>query len=190
MVLGGQLLLNPVRSPGDSTDVAMSERNATVPSVQIAMATIANRDLLLEPSDAKLRSEAGRSSTNNADARKAFEPSERVVPRLYDIEVPSDLLSGWLAHARGGSQIPAAELEPLVRSLQAFGSSQNVAILFDEALQTRIPQPTPPGVPKQTSVMRLRVYDLRQQPADDLLRGITVKTTQRLAPGYFVTFRP
>jgi hypothetical protein len=190
MVLGGQLLLNPARSPGDATDMAMSERSATVPSIQVAMATIANRDLLLEPSDAKLRSETGRSSTNTADARKAPEASERVVPRLYDIEVSSDLVSGWLAHAREGSPIPSAELEPLVGSLQAFNSSQNVAILFDEALQTRIPQPTPPGVAKQTSAVRLRVYDLRQQPADDLLRGISVKTTQRLAPGYLVTFRP
>jgi hypothetical protein len=43
---------------------------------------------------------------------------------------------------------------------------------------------------KQTSVMRSRVYDLRQQPADDLLKVINIKTTQRLAPGYFVTLGP
>jgi hypothetical protein len=187
MVLGGQLLLNPVRSP---TDTAISERSAAVPSIQVAMATIASRDLLLEPSDVKLRSEPGRSSTNSADARKAPEASERVVPRFYDIEVPSDLLAGWMARARGGSQIPAAELEPLVGHVQTFNSSQDLAILFDEALQTRLPQPTPPGVPKQTSVTQLRVYDLKQQPADDLLKAISTTTTAKFPPGYFVTLRP
>ncbi len=188
VVVAGQLLLSPLRGPG--TDTAESERMATGPSIQVAMATIANRDLLLEPSDAKHRGEPGRSSTNNADARKAPEATERVVPRLYDIDVPSELLAGWMARARTGSRIPLADLAPLVGNLQAFASSQNVAILFDEALQGRIPEPTPPGIPKQTSMTRLRVYDLRQQPADDLLKGIGIKTTQRLAPGYFVTFRP
>jgi hypothetical protein len=191
MVLGGGLLLNLVRDPSASrTDTAVSERIATVPSIQVAMATIANRDLLLEPSDVKLHSDAGRSSTSNANPRKAPETSESIVPRFYDIEVPSDLLASWMARARGGSPIPSAELEPLVGGLQTFNSLGNIAILFDEALQTRLPQPTPPGVPKQTSVMRLRVYDLRQQPADDLLKAIRIKTTQRLAPGYFVTLRP
>jgi hypothetical protein len=112
------------------------------------------------------------------------------VPRFYDIEVPSDVLAGWLARARNGSQIPSAELQPLVGRLQAFSSSQDLAILFDEAVQTRLPQPTPPGVPRQTSVMQLRVYDLKQQPADDLLKAISIKTTQKREPGYFVTLKP
>jgi hypothetical protein len=38
--------------------------------------------------------------------------------------------------------------------------------------------------------MRLRVYDLRQQPADDLLKGISIKASQRLVAGYFVTLAP
>ena len=46
VVLGGELLLRPVRSPGDATGMATSERSARVPSIQVAMATIANRDLL------------------------------------------------------------------------------------------------------------------------------------------------
>jgi hypothetical protein len=192
MVLGGELLLNPVRSPtGTGHDAEEANNNANDPAspVQVAMATIVNRDLLLEPSDAKLRGEAGRSSTGNTSPRKAPETSESVVPRFYDIEVPSDLLAGWMARARAGSQIPSAELAPLVGGLQTFKSSHNIAILFDEALRTRIVE-TPPGVPKQTSVTRLRVYDLRQQPADDLLKGISIKTSQTLAPGYFVTVRP
>src|SRR5262249_49070967 len=112
------------------------------------------------------------------------------VPRFYDIEVPSDLLAGWMGRARNGSQIPPAELEPLVGSLQTFNSAPNVAILFDEALQTRLPEPAPPGAPKQTSVARVRVYDLRQQPADDILKAISTNTSPNLAPGYFVTLRP
>jgi len=187
VVLGRELLLNPVPSP---TDTATSEQSATVPSIQVAMATIANRDLLLEPSDVKLHGEARRSSTSSANSRKAPGTSEIIVPRVYDIEVPSNLLAGWMVLARAGSRIPSAELEPLVGSLQAFNSSGNIAILFDQALLTRIPQPTPPGVARQTSVTRLRVYDLRQQPSDDLLKAISIKTTQGLMPGYFVTLRP
>jgi hypothetical protein len=192
MILGGELLLNPVRSPtgtGHEAKEANNNPNDLASSVQVAMATIANRDLLLEPSDVKLRGEAGRSSMGNANPRKAPETSENVVPRFYDIEVPSDLLAGWMAHARAGSQIPSAELAPLVGGLQAFKSSQNVSILFDEALRTRILE-TPPGVPKQTSMTRLRVYDLRQQPSDELLKGISIKTSQSIAPGYFVTLKP
>ena len=192
MILGGELLLNPVRSPtgtGHEAKEANNNPNDLASSVQVAMATIANRDLLLEPSDVKLRGEAGRSSMGNANPRKALETSENVVPRFYDIEVPSDLLAGWMAHARAGSQIPSAELAPLVGGLQAFKSSQNVSILFDEALRTRILE-TPPGVPKQTSMTRLRVYDLRQQPSDELLKGISIKTSQSIAPGYFVTLKP
>ena len=192
MVLGGELLLNPVRSPtGTGHEAKEANNNPSDPAspVQVAMATVANRDLLLEPSDVRLRGEAGRSSTGNANPRKAPETSESVVPRFYDIEVPSDLLAGWMARARAGSRIPSAELAPLVGGLQTFKSSQNVAILFDEALRSRIVE-TPPGVPKQTSMARLRVYDLRQQPADDLLKGISIKTSQTLAPGYFVTLSP
>jgi hypothetical protein len=194
LVLGGELLLNPARSPtGTGHDTQQANSNPTdaaVPSVQVAMATIANRDLLLEPSDTKLRADPGRSSAGNASPRKELGTSENVVPRFYDIEVPSDLLAGWMARARSGSEIPAAELEPLVGRVQTFNSSQNLAILFDEALQTRLLQPTPPGVPKQTSVTQLRVYDLRQQPADDLPKALSIKTTQKLAPGYFVTLGP
>jgi hypothetical protein len=201
MVLGGELLLNAARSPNgigqdakqannNPTDAPPPERSATVPAVQVAMATIANRDLLTEPSDVKLRSEPGRSSSNNADPRRAPGTSESVVPRFYDIEVPSDLLAGWMARARSGSQIPSTELAPLVGSLQTFDSLQNMAILFDEALQARIGQGAPPGIAKQASATRLRVYDLRQQPADDLLKAISIKTAQKLAPRYFVTLRP
>jgi hypothetical protein len=192
MVLGGELLLNPVRNPtgtGHEAKEANNNPNDPASSVQLAMATIANRDLLLEPSDVKLRGEAGRSSTGNANPRKAPETSESVAPRFYDIEVPSDLFAGWMARARAGSQVPLAELAPLVGGLQTFKSSRNVAILFDEALRTRIAE-SPPGVPKQASMTRLRVYDLRRQPADELLNGISVKTSQTLAPGYFVTLRP
>jgi hypothetical protein len=192
MVLGSELLLNPLRSPtgtGQAAKEANNDPNDPASSVQVAMATIANRDLLLEASDGKLRGEAGRSSAGNANPRKTPETSERVVPRVYDIEVPSDLLAGWLARATAGSQIPSAELAPLVGGLQTFKASQNIAILFDEALRTRIAE-TPPGVQKQTSVTALRVYDLGQQPADDLLKGISIKTGQKLAPGYFVTLRP
>jgi hypothetical protein len=192
MVLGGELLLNPVRSPtgtGHEAKEADNNPNDPASSVQVAMATIANRDLLLEPSDVKLRGEAGRSSMGNANPRKAPETSESVVPRFYDIEVPSDLLAGWMARARAGSQLPSAELASLVGGLQTFKSSQNVAILFDDALRTRIPE-TPPGVAKQTSMTRLRVYDLRQQPSDELLKGISIKTSQNIAPGYFVTLKP
>ncbi len=195
MVLGGELLLNPVRNPNgighdakeannNPTDTAASER-----PIQVAMATIANRDLLVEPSAMKLRSAEGRSGTNNLGAREGSGTSESVVPRFYDVEVPTDSLAGWMAHARSGSGIPLAELEPLVGSPQTFKSLQNIAILFDEALRTRIVE-TPPGVRKQTSVTRLRVYDLKQQPADDLLKAINIKTSQKLAPGYFVTLRP
>jgi hypothetical protein len=194
LVLGGELLLNPMRGPsGIGRDAQQANDNPTdaaVPSVQVAMATIANRDLLVEPSDMKLRADPGRSSAGNANPRKEPRTTESVVPRFYDIEVPSDLLAGWMAQARNGSPIPSAELEPLVGGVQTFNSSQNVAILFDEALQTRLPQPTPPGVTKQASVIQLRVYDLRQQPADDLLKAITIKAPQQLAPGYFATLRP
>jgi hypothetical protein len=192
MVLGGELLLNPVRSPtGTGYEAKETNNNPNDPAspVQVAMATIANRDLLLEPSDAKLRGDAGRSSTGNANPRKAPETSESVVPRFHDIEVPSDLLAGWMARARADSQIPSAELTPLVGGLQTFKPSQNIAIVFDEALRTRIAE-TPPGVPKQTSMTRLRVYDLRQQPEDELLKGISIKTSQNIAPGYFVTLKP
>jgi len=191
MVLGGNLLLNRGRSPNgigtDATGTVASERIGTVPTIQLAMATIANRDLLLESSDVKLRSETGRSSASNPNLRKAPETSENVAARFRDIEVPSDLLASWMARARGDSQIPSAELEPIVGN-----SSKNIAILFDEALRTRIPQPPPPGVskPTSTSMMLLRVYDLTRQPTDDLLKVINIKTTQRLTPGYFVTFRP
>ena len=191
VVLGGELFLNPPRSPsGIGHDTKEANNNQTAPSVQVAMATIANRDLLSEPSDAKLRSDAGRSAAGNANPRPVPDTSASAVPRFYDIEVPSDLLAGWMARARNGSQIPASELEPLVGSLRTFNSSRNVAILFDEALQARLPQPTPPGVPKQTSATRVRVYDLRQQPADDLLRAISTSTSQKLPPDYFVTLRP
>ena len=191
LVLGGELLLNPMRGPsGIGRDAKEANNNPAVPSVQVAMATIANRDLLVEPSDMKLRADPGRSSAGNANPRKEPRTTESVVPRFYDIEVPSDLLAGWMAQARNGSPIPSAELEPLVGGVQTFNSSQNVAILFDEALQTRLPQPTPPGVTKQASVIQLRVYDLRQQPADDLLKAITIKAPQQLAPGYFATLRP
>ena len=194
MVLGGQLLLNPTRSPTglgqDARQVSSNPTDAAVPSVQVAMATIANRDLLLEPSDMKLRPDPGRSSAGNANSRKEPRTSESVTPRFYDIEVASDVVAGWMARARNGSPIPSAELEPLVGSVQTFSSSQNRAIVFDEALQTKLPQPTPPGVTKQTSVMQLRVYDLGQQPADDLLKAITIKTPQKIAPGYFATLRP
>ena len=194
VVLGGQLLLNPAHGPtGIGQDAQQANNNppdSAVPAVQVAMATITNRDLLSEPSDAKLRNEAGRSSASNASPRKVPETSGSVVSRFYDIEVPSDVLAGWMARARDGFQIPAAELEPLVGRVQTFNSSQDLAILFDEALQTRLPQPTPPGVPKQTSVMQVRVYDLGQQPADDLRKAISVKTTQKRAPGYFVTLVP
>jgi hypothetical protein len=191
MVLAGELLLNPMRTPsGNPTDTAVAERSATVPLVQVAMATIANRDLLSEPSDMRLRSEPGRSSTGNANPRKEPGTSESVVPQFYDIEVPSDLLAGWMARARSGSEIASAELEPLVEGIQTFNSSRNMAILFDEALQARLPQPTPSGVPKQTSMVQLRIYDLGQQPTGDLLKAINVKTTQKLAPGYFATLRP
>jgi hypothetical protein len=188
MVLGGQLLLTGVGR--DAKQANSNPTDTAVPSVQVAMATIASRDLLREPSDLKLRSEPGRSSTGNASSRKEPGTSESVVPRFYDIEVSSDLLAGWMARARSGSPIPSAELEALVGGIQTFNSSQNMAIIFDEALQTRLPQPMPPGVPKQTSVMQLRVYDLGQQPADDLLKAISIKTTQKLAPGYFVTLGP
>jgi hypothetical protein len=194
MVLGAQLLLNPAHSPGgigdDATQADNSPTHTAVPAVQVAMATIANRNLLLEPSDIKPGSEPGRSSTGNASSRKEPGPSGSVVPRFYDIEVSSDLLAGWMARARSGLPIPSAELERLVGGIQTFSSSQNTAILFDEALQTRLPQPTPPEVPKQTSIVQLRVYDLGQQPADDLLKAITIKTPQKLAPGYFATLRP
>jgi len=192
MVLGGELLLNPVRSPtgtGYEAKEANNNPNDPASAVQVAMATIANRDLLLEPSDVKLRGEAGRSSTGNVNPRKAPETSDSVVPRFYDVDVPSDLLAGWMARARAASQIPSAELAPLVGGLQTFKPSQNIAILFDEALRTRIAE-TPPGVPKQTSMTRLRVYDLLQQPADELLKGISIKTGQNIAPGYFVTLKP
>ena len=198
MVLGGELLLNPVRSP---SDIGAREANnnpndltsPTMPLIQVAMATIANRDLLVEPSDMKLRSAEGRHGTtpSNVNPGKASsETSESVAPRFYDIEVPADLLASWMAGARSGSQIPSAELEPLVGSLQALNPSQNIAVLFDEAIRTRLAPPTPPGVAKQTSATRLRVYDLRDHLADDLLGGISIKTTQKLAPGFFVTLRP
>ena len=194
MVLGGQLLLHPARSPsGIGRDAQQANNNPTdpaVPSVQVAMATIANRDLLSEPSDTRLRSEPGRSSAGNANLRREPGTSGNVAPWFYDIEVSSDVLASWMARARSGSSIPTAELERLVGGVGTFSASQNMAILFDEALQTRLPQPTPPEVPKQTSVVQLRVYDLRQQPADDLLKAITIKTPQKLAPGYFATLRP
>jgi hypothetical protein len=187
IVLGGELLLNPQRSPsGIGHDTKEANDDRPVPSIQVAMATISNRDLLSEPSAAKLRGEPGRSST----PRKEPETSGSGVPRFYDIEVPSDLLAGWITRARNGSQIPPAELEPLVGHLQTFNSSQNRAILFDEALQAKLPPPNPPGVAKQTSVTPLRVYDLGQQPADDLLKALSIKMAQKPAPGYFVTVRP
>jgi hypothetical protein len=188
MVLGGQLLLTGVGR--DAKQANSNPTDTAVPSVQVAMATIASRDLLREPSDMKPGSEPGRSSTGNASSRKEPATSGSVVPRFYDIEVSSDLLAGWMARARSGLPIPSAELERLVGGIQTFSSSQNTAILFDEALQTRLPQPTPPEVPKQTSIVQLRVYDLGQQPADDLLKAITIKTPQKLAPGYFATLRP
>jgi hypothetical protein len=192
MVLGAELLLNPALSPTGTRHEAKEANNAPndpASAVQVAMATIADRDLLLEPSDAKLRGEAGRSSTGNVSPRKAPETSASVIPRFYDIEVSSEVLAGWLARARAGSSISSAELAPLVGGVQTFKSSRNTAILFDEALRTRIVD-TPPGVPKQTSVSRLRIYDLGQQPADDLLKGISIKTSQAIAPGYFVTLTP
>jgi len=36
----------------------------------------------------------------------------------------------------------------------------------------------------------VRVYDLGQQPADDLLKAISIDGKQKLAPGYLVTLRP
>lgn len=192
MVLSGELLLTPGRGPTGTGQEAKEANNTPgdpASSVQVAMATIANRDLLLEPSDVRLRGDSGRSSAGNANPRKVPETSGSVVPRFYEIEVPSDVLAGWLARARAGSRIPSAELAPLVGGLQTFKSSQNVAILFDEILRTRIVD-TPPGIPRQTSMMRLRFYDLGQQPADDLLKGISIKTGQGIAPGYFVTLTP
>jgi hypothetical protein len=191
LVLAGELLLNPARGPsGIGHDATEANNNPAAPSVQLAMATIANRDLLAEPSDAKLRSEPGRSSSGNTNPRKEPETSGTAVPRFYDIEVPSDLLAGWMARARSGAQIPSAELAPLVARVQAFNSSPNMAIIFDEALQARLPAPAPPGVPKPTSVTPVRIYDLGQQPADDLLKALSIKATQKLAPAYFVTIRP
>jgi hypothetical protein len=188
LFVGGELLLNPARSPSGTGQAAKEANDTAAPSIQVAMATIPNRGLLVESSDEKLRSTPGRSG--NAAPRNASEPAEAVVPRFYDIEVPSDLLASWMARARSGSPIPSAELQPLVGRLQAFKPSLDTAILFDEALLTRMPQPTPPGVPKQTSVMALRIYDLKQDPADDLRKGINIQATQKLAPGYFVTLRP
>lgn len=188
MVVGGQLLLTGVGH--DAQQASSNPTDTAAPSVQLAMATIANRDLLREPSDIKVGNEPGRSSTGNAGSRREPGTSGSVAPRFYDIEVSSDLLAGWMARARSGAPIPVAELERLVGGIQTFSSSQNTAILFDEALQTRLPQPTPPEVPKQTSMVQLRVYDLERQPADDLLKAITIKTPQKLAPGYFATLRP
>jgi hypothetical protein len=188
MVLGGQLLLTGVGR--DAKQANSNPTDTAVPSVQVAMATIANRDLLSESSDMKVGNEPARSAAGNASSRKAPGTSESVAPRFYDIEVPSDVLAGWMARARNGAPIPAAELERLVDGIQTFSSSQNRVVLFDEALQTRLPQPTPPEVPKQTSVVHLRVYDLGQQPGDDLVKAITIRTPQKLAPGYFATLRP
>ncbi len=189
LFLGAELLLNPAHSPsGIGQGTKEANDAATVPSVQVAMATIPNRDLLVESSDEKLRSTPGRSG--NATSRNASETTESVVPRFYDIEVPSDLLSSWMARARSGSPIPTAELQPLVGRLQTSNASQDSGILFDEALFTRMPQPTPPGVPKQTSAVELRIYDLKQDPSDDLRKGINIQTTQKLAARYFVTVRP
>jgi len=192
IVLGAELLLNPGLGPS-GTGQGGKEANsnpATGPSIQVAMATVPNRDVLSEPSTTRLRNEPGRSGSNNAGSRDASGTSPTTPPRFYDIEVPSDLLAGWMAHARSGSPIPPAELEPLVGSLQKPGSGQDIAIVFDQALQAGMPQPTPPGVARRTSMIRLRIFDLAQDPAGDLLKSIRIETTQKLTPGYFVTLRP
>ena len=107
MVLGGELLLNPVRSPtGTEHEAKEANNNPDDPASPFRWPWQRSQIVIFfsEPSDAKLRGEAGRSSPGNASPRKAPETSESIVPRFYDIEVPSDLLASWMARARGGSR--------------------------------------------------------------------------------------
>ena len=114
----GELLLNPARSPsGIGHDAKEANNTPTAPSVQVAMATIANRDLLTEPSDAKLRSDAGRSST----PRKEPETSGSAVPRFYDIEVPSDLLQASVTNSSRGSQADVLDARASLRPRTTAG---------------------------------------------------------------------
>jgi hypothetical protein len=172
MVLGGELLLNPVRSPtgtGHEAKEANNNPNDLASPVQVAMVTIANRDLLLEPLDVRLRGDAGRSSTGNANPRKA--------PRH-----PRVLYRGSTISRRRRTCSPARWRVPGLVPRSRRLSWRRLSEAFKHSSHRRMS--------RYFLMKSCEPGSRRQQPADELLKGINIKTSQTLAPGYFVTLRP
>jgi hypothetical protein len=114
-------------------------------SIQVAMATISDRNPLFEPSDVRMRGSAP-------------QPGPAVEQRFHDVEVPTRILKGLLAAAA-----PRSDASREIASyLPKGGDGRPSQIMVDSALKAKIE--TSDGRER----MFVRIYDLEDPRAADI----------------------
>jgi hypothetical protein len=115
-------------------------------SIQVAMATISDRNPLFEPSDVRMRGSAP-------------QPGPAVEQRFHDVEVPTRILKGLLAAAAAPRSDASREIASY---LPKGGDGRPSQVMVDSALKAKIE--TSDGRER----MFVRIYDLEDPRAADI----------------------
>jgi hypothetical protein len=114
-------------------------------SIQVAMATINDRNPLFEPSDIRMRGPGP-------------QPGPVVEQRFRDVEVPTGILKGLSAAAASSRNAASREIEPY---LSLSGDGRPSHVILDSALKAKIDA-------SDVERMLVRIYDLEDPRASDI----------------------
>ncbi len=115
-------------------------------TIEVAMATIADRTALFEPSDVRMRG-------------PGQQPGPVVEQRFRDVEVPTSILKGLLAAAAAPRSEASREIEPY---LALGGDGRPSHVIIDNALRAKI------EAGGSAERMPVRIYDLEDPRAADI----------------------
>jgi hypothetical protein len=114
-------------------------------SIQVAMATINDRNPLFEPSDLRMRGPGP-------------QPGPVVEQRFRDVEVPTSILKGLSAAAASSRNAASREIEPY---LSLSGDGRPSHVILDSILKAKIDA-------SGDERMLVRIYDLEDPRAGDI----------------------
>ena len=115
-------------------------------TIEVAMATIADRNALFEPSDIRMRG-------------PGQQPGPVVEQRFRDVEVPTSILKGLLAATAAPRREASREIEPY---LALGGDGRPSHVIVDNALRAKI------EAGGSAERMLVRIYDLEDPRAADI----------------------
>jgi hypothetical protein len=135
-------------------------------TIEVAMATIADRTALFEPSDIRMRG-------------PGQQPGPVVEQRFRDVEVPTSILKGLLAPTAAPRREASREIEPY---LALGGDGRPSHVIVDNALKAKI------EAGGSAERMPVRIYDLEDPRAADI--RLLVGSLPKGRRIYLLTLKP